>query len=69
MKAPDKLYLGRMSYGPLIGGWQTNPFESKEIESIAYIRKDALLEWAKEMNECGATILALDTLIDKLNSL
>jgi len=48
MKAPDKLYLGRRSYGPLIGGWQTNPFESKEIESIAYIRKDALLEWAKE---------------------
>ena len=48
MKAPDKLYLGRRSYGPLIGGWQTNLFESKEIESIAYIRKGALLEWAKE---------------------
>ena len=51
MKAPDKLYLGRRSYGPLIGGWQTNPFESKEIESIAYIRKDTLLKKVMETVE------------------
>lgn len=48
MKAPDKLYIGRRNYGPLIGGWESQPFSSKEIESIEYIRKDALLEWAKE---------------------
>ena len=76
MKAPDKLYLGRRSYGPLIGGWQTNPFESKEIESIAYIRKDALLEWAEEKIAKGTIdewdkgyVQCLKDLIDKLNSL
>lgn len=47
MKAPDKLYIGRRNYGPLIGGWKSQPFTSKEIESIEYIRKDALMEWAK----------------------
>ena len=48
MKAPDKLYIGRRNYGPLIGGWESQPFTSKEIESIEYIRKDALLEWLQE---------------------
>lgn len=47
MKAPDKLYIGRRNYGPLIGGWKSQPFTSKEIESIEYIRKDALMEWLK----------------------
>ena len=32
-----------------------------------YIRKDALLEWAKDLDECGASLISLDTLIDKLN--
>ena len=74
MKAPDKLYLGRRSYGPLIGGWQMNPFESKEIESIAYIRKEALLEWINEMREKhrGFTdaelVVSLDKLTEKINS-
>ena len=40
MKAPDKLYIGRRNYGPLIGGWKSRPFTSQEIESIEYIRKD-----------------------------
>ena len=47
MKAPDKLYIGRRNYGSLIGGWKAQPFTSKEIESIEYIRKDMLLEWQK----------------------
>ena len=77
MKAPEKLYLGRRSYGPLIGGWQTNPFESKEIESIAYIRKDSLLEWADSwlafvragVDVDKGFVKAINELIDKLNSL
>ena len=75
MKAPDKLYLGRRSYGPLIGGWQTNLFESKEIESIAYIRKSALLEWAKERYQQTISNVGCYTghsvwaeVIDKLNN-
>lgn len=52
MKAPDKLYVGRRNYGPLIGGWESQPFASKEIESIEYIRKDSLMEWAKFVLKC-----------------
>ena len=51
MKAPDKLYIGRRNYGPLIGGWESQPFTSQEIESIEYIRKEALLEWMKPLYE------------------
>lgn len=78
MKAPDKLYIGRRNYGPLIGGWKSQPFTSKEIESIEYIRKDALLEMLKasrkdlynwyfhKEQECWKTY---DEIIDKLNSI
>ncbi len=84
MKAPEKLYIGRRNYGPLIGGWKSQPFTSKEIESIEYIRKDALLEWAQEKkkqlleqesendepSDVAAGINAgLDMLIGKLNSM
>jgi hypothetical protein len=70
MKAPDKLYIGRRNYGPLIGGWESQPFSSKEIESIEYIRKDALLEIIKEESKFwddGEMIFC--GLIDKLNSM
>ena len=77
MKAPDKLYIGRRNYGPLIGGWESQPFTSKEIESIEYIRKDALLEWLDgKLTIEGATEgyvggydSALKDVIDKLNEM
>ena len=77
MKAPEKLYIGRRNYGPLIGGWESQPFSSKEIESIEYIRKGALLEWLDgKMTIEGATEgivggydMALKDVIDKLNSM
>ena len=76
MKAPDKLYIGRRNYGPLIGGWVSHPFTSKEIESIEYIRKDALLEWLEskvyEHNEDrfdDGFNAALGQVIDKLNEM
>ena len=72
MKAPDKLYIGRRNYGPLIGGWVSHPFTSKEIESIEYIRKDALLEWAKKKQYESLTIVAdnfWQEVIDKLNEM
>lgn len=73
MEAPDKLYIGRRNYGPLIGGWKSQPFTSKEIESIEYIRKEALLEWLKECkNNPAITDLQkgnIQELIDKINSL
>lgn len=73
MEAPDKLYIGRRNYGPLIGGWVLQPFRSQEIESIEYIRKEALLGWVKEMKRIcrGAEPIekAYQTIIDKLNSM
>jgi hypothetical protein len=82
MKAPEKLYIGRRNYGPLIGGWESQPFSSKEIESIEYIRKDALLEWANKRLEefrhiaeisndvaADGEVDAFEELIDKLNSM
>lgn len=75
MKAPDKLYVGRRNYGPLIGGWKSQPFTSKEIESIEYIRKEALMEWLNQMLEISAQSLefqrnyAYGKVIDKLNSM
>ena len=72
MKAPDKLYIGRRNYGPLIGGWVSHPFTSKEIESIEYIRKDALLEWAKKKQYESLTIVAdnfWQEVIDKINEM
>lgn len=76
MKAPDKLYIGRRNYGPIIGGWESQPFTSKEIESIEYIRKDALIEWlenkiAKKEDgfASGLTNLAYQDVLDKLSSM
>ena len=65
MKTPDKIYLNRYMIRP--GMLRPAQFLADEQE-FEYIRKDALLEWAKDLDECGATILALDTLIDKLNN-
>lgn len=75
MKTPDKLYIGRRNYGPLIGGWKSQPFTSKEIESIEYIRKDALIEWTNKMLQDTADRLdfhgnqAFMELYSKLNSM
>ena len=66
MKEPDKIYVS-IGYEA-----QTKPF----YHSIEYIRKDALLEWAKEqastaekLNGKGAMLKVWNTLIDKLNSI
>lgn len=77
MAAPDKLYIGRRNYGPLIEGWKSQPFTSKEIESIEYIRKDALLEWANgwlAFKRSGVVLddgfsYAMEELIKKLNEM
>ena len=38
------------------------------VKDVCFIRKDALLEWANARKECGASLIAVDTLIDKLNN-
>lgn len=64
MKLPDKIYLG---VGPMSGDepnkryiyaeWNEEP--RSLVQNIAYIRKDALLEWAKgELSHADANIEA-----------
>lgn len=83
MKAPDKIYLHGYSFddepckawerGPKVKGMRGYPAQHAE-----YIRKDSLLEWAKDnLLECEVSnddadygrIDAYKKLIDKLNSL
>ena len=67
MKAPDKIYVEICEDG--IFAFPEPPFE----ETPAYIRKDALLEWAKEtyLNENASAIskVCYKQLIDKIESL
>ena len=68
MKEPDKIYVS-IGYEA-----QTKPFH----HSIEYIRKDALLEWAKEKNKMIDTedgdyslgyVSAMIDLIEKIESI
>ena len=45
MKAPDKVYLWDVEIE------QRNFAQESELRNIPYIRKDALLEWAKECTD------------------
>ena len=77
MKAPDKIYLAESDN---IKGEVTSNFASstpfRRHSSIAYIRKDALLEWveeemmkaAKQSDAYGRRNAFMDV-IDKLNSM
>lgn len=72
--APDKIYISETP-NKLIEIWSDEPIESKPyITEHEYIRKNALLGWAKE--ELGntsilrsETIETLQKVIDKLNSM
>ena len=76
MKAPDKCYITREKNGVIYS------LSLNDNGGIEYIRKDALIEWAKELNEayhkkyeesnytCGehwGQMVAFRRIIDKLN--
>ena len=67
MKAPNKIYVEICEDG--IFAFPEPPFK----ESVEYIRKDALLEWAKAMKRICKTAepieKAYQTMIDKLNEM
>ena len=71
MKAPDKIYLWETlivngGYDP---AWHKNSFNEGDVE---YIRKDALMEWAEDFKAKTGWYeieVAMDDLIDKLNSM
>ena len=75
MKAPDKVYYTQTEH---VANYFTTgkPFERDCVE---YIRKDALLEWAKKLKErweeppmskhSPGCVYMLEQLIEKLNSM
>lgn len=66
MKEPEKIYVEVCEDG--IFAFEKPPFE----ESIEYIRKDAILEWAKQKQYESLTIVAdnfWQEVIDKLNEI
>ena len=79
MKAPDKLYIGDNQVQPngFCGLAWTNPKDI--LEPMEYIRKEALLEWAKKKKQklfeseptdvAAGMNAAYDFVIDKLNSM
>lgn len=78
MKAPDKIYIPIIEEDGkklLCTKWWETDTSSRNAyvnETIPYIRKDALLEWAKENQYKSLTIVAdnfWQEVIDKINSL
>ena len=61
MEAPDKIYVTVSELTSLLS-------EKRHDYDVAYIRKDALLEWAKE-NRDSLGRLSYGEFIDKINSL
>ena len=62
---PNKIYIQPDIEEDDLRLWLLSPFNDK---SIPYIRKDTLLEWAKEI-EKNALWVSIDGLIEKINSL
>ena len=79
MKVQDKIYIQTNAGEALSSKWTTISF--RDFENAEYIRKDALLEWAKEYKCAIEThgderdaysrgeYSVLNFLIDKLNSM
>ncbi len=73
MKVPDKIYVREFAEG-LNQMWShIKATETSAIAQHEYIRKDALLEWAKEayLNENASAIrkVCYKQLVDKLSSM
>ena len=56
MKSPDKIYIQTNAGEALSSKWTTIPF--RDFENTEYIRKDALMEWAKFVLKCQEEELA-----------
>ena len=75
MKAdiPDKILINRGEDGKIHHSYWTTDQQLVPFEDTMYIRKDALLEWAKEtyLTENASAIrkICFKQLIDKLNEM
>ena len=71
MQAPDKIYIqpNIEDDNDSIRTWLLSPFNDN---SVPYIRKDVLLEWANNWEKIGVSddfAYAIQTLIKHINSL
>ena len=68
-KMPDKLF----GWTGVLGSFYASPRKPEEVNAEEYLRKDALVEWAKEtyLNENASAIrkVCYKQLIDKIESL
>lgn len=68
-KMPDKLF----GWTGVLGSFYASPRKPEEVNSEEYIRKDTLMEWAKEtyLNENASAIrkVCYKQLIEKIESL
>lgn len=75
MEAPDKIYIPIIEEDGkrlLCTNWWETDTSSRNAyvnETIPYIRKEAILEWAKEWHERYPYSHEFEMIIDKLNSL
>ena len=74
--APDKIYVETGGYDKRrdsVVGYAFDSYSESQPNEIEYIRKDALLEWAKEQSShCDSSVAmrrAYDQLIEKLQEL
>ena len=68
MKAPDKIFVAEAmeTEKGLFGLWTDK--DHRDTPYVEYIRKDALLEWAKEIAD-NASWMSVDALLNKIESL
>ena len=66
MIAPDKIYIQTNAGEAFSSKWTTIPF--RDFENTEYIRKDALMEWAKE-NRDSLGRLSYGEFLNKLNEM
>ena len=75
---PDKIYIGVGTLSSIqpaeeypFPGWQEKPYS--QVRSVAYIRKEALIEWANEQIKVAKVnnlaYSPFEKLVDKLNSM
>lgn len=74
MKVPDKIYIREFKGAGLSQVWSgIKPTEETIIASHEYIRKNALLEWAKNVKRVCKGVEPLEkayqTVIEKIESL
>lgn len=65
MNAPDKIYC----WFGVMGSLYSSSRKPEDIETTEYIRKDALLEWAKAVKADPMIPMNINKVIEKIESL